>query len=141
MSGAMRRINSTGAVMAEHGNITPKPPAQVSAYVEILGVDGAIEFLLEFGGAELYMAKNPKTRNRLADFVGKEKAILLAKASDHLPKRIPLKKPWIAAVLRSKGLPVAQIARKLHMSDVAVRGWLKQAGVQPPKPAQGELPL
>jgi hypothetical protein len=119
-----------------------QPPAHVKLFVEILGVDGAIAFLLEFGGAELYMTKNPKRRNRLVRFLGKEKAVRLARAAEHLPARIPTAKPWIAAELKSKGLPVAEIARKLHSTDVSVRAWIKRAGFHPvSNPRQLHLPL
>lgn len=120
----------------------PKPPAHISTYVDVLGVEGAVEFLLEFGGAELYLTATPKGRNRLAKFVGVDKAIALAKASERMPKRIPTAKPWIAAVMKSKGLPTAEIARKLHVSDVSVRSWLKKAGIRPAAdPRQAQLPL
>ena len=121
---------------------TPKPPAHIALYVDVLGVDGTVDFLLEFGGAELYLTATPKSRNRLAQFVGTEKAIELAKVSERLPKRIPTAKPWIAAVLKSKGLPTAEIARKLHSSDVSVRSWLKKSGMGPAlDQRQGMLPL
>ncbi len=128
--------------MSDQSAITPTPPAHISAYVDVLGVDGAVAFLLEFGGAELYLTPTPKRRNRLAQFVGVEKAAKLAIVSERMPNRIPLAKPWIAAVMKSKGLPVAEIARKLHSSDVAVRGWLKKSGVtSQPDPRQRQLPL
>ena len=107
-------------------NPVPKPPAHIEPYVRVLGPEGAIEFLLEFGGAELYLAAAPKGRSRLAQAVGREKAAELAKASEQLPRRVPLAKPWIASVWRTKGLAVAEIARRLHVSDVTVRGWLKK---------------
>lgn len=104
-----------------------KPPAHLEPYVEILGPDLAVEFLLAFGGAELYLARNPSARGRLAQVVGPEKAAELAAAADsmRMPKRVPTGKEWIARVLSEKGLPVAEIARTLHMSDNAVRGYLK----------------
>jgi hypothetical protein len=104
----------------------PRPPAHIEAYVRILGVDGAIEFLLTFGGAELYLATSPKGRSRLAKQVGIEKATALAEASEHLPRRVPTAKPWIAQVWRHRGRSVADIARTLHVSDVAVRGWVRK---------------
>jgi len=139
MSGATRWRNSQkGGVMSD----TPKPPAHIGTYVDVLGVDGAVEFLLEFGGAELYLTTTPKRRNRLAAFVGMDKAVALAQASERLPKRIPTAKPWIASVLKSKGLPTAEIARKLHVSDVSVRSWLKKAGFRTHHdPRQHQLPL
>lgn len=119
-----------------------RPPAQVAPYVTVLGAEGTIEFLLAFGGAELYLTQTPKRRGRLVALVGHDQAVALAKASEHLPRRIPLAKPWIAAVMRERGLSVADIARKLHASDVAVRRWLKQYdAAAPANPNQLELPL
>lgn len=103
------------------------PPAHIAPYVKVLGQDMAVEFLLAFGGAELYLAANPKGRSRLAKLIGRERAAALAKAAEHLPRRVPTAKPWIAMVMRSKGLPVAEIARRLHVADVTVRAYLKRA--------------
>lgn len=110
------------------GRVTrPDPPAHVYPYVEVLGTDLAIEFLLTFGGAELYMASAPKGRSRLVQLVGPGKAAELARAAGHLPRRVPTAKPWIAATWHARGLPVAEIARRLHVSDVSVRNWLSKA--------------
>jgi DNA-binding transcriptional regulator YiaG len=119
-----------------------RPPAQVQPYVQVLGVDGAVEFLLTFGGAELYLSSKP-SRSRLVALVGREKAAALAKASEALPRRVPLAKPYLAAVLRhEKGLSVADVARKLHASDTAVRRWLAARPAGPANdPDQPELPF
>lgn len=105
----------------------PRPPAHLAPYVEILGEDLAVEFLLAFGGAELYLARNPGAMAKLAQVVGQDEAAALAAAADtmRLPRRVPTGKVWIAQVYAGKGLPVAEIARILHMSDNAVRGYLK----------------
>lgn len=105
----------------------PEPPAHIDAYVQVLGVDLAVEFLMTFGGAQLYIAPNPKKRSRLAGLIGLEKARALARVSDNLPARVPTAKPWIASVMHSKGLPVSEIARTLHVSDVSVRSWLRKS--------------
>ncbi|WP_386173173.1 helix-turn-helix domain-containing protein [Sulfitobacter sp. R86518] len=102
----------------------PKTPANIQVYEDILGTDGAVEFLLTFGGAELYMPTDPKGGSKVAQLVGIEKARALADASHAMKARIPTAKRWIAQVLKSKGLPVAEIARKLHMTDVTVRKYL-----------------
>ncbi len=103
----------------------PTPPAHVAPFVRALGVDTTIEFLLTFGGAELYLPTMPQGRSMLEKKFGRDAALAVSKAAEHLPKRIPTAKPWIAQVLKSKGYAVAEIARKLHASDVSVRGWLK----------------
>ena len=99
--------------------------------MNILGIDGTVDFLLEFGGAELYVPANPKRRSSLVKSIGYEHTLALAKVSDRLQSRVPTSKPWIATVLKSKGSTVADIARKLHCSDVSVRKWLKNSGANP----------
>ena len=96
-------------------------PANIQPYVKVLGVDLAMAFFMEFGGAELYMAKQPTSRARLVKLVGPVKASDLAEAVEHLPRRIPLAKKWMAQTLLTRGLPVAEIARRLRVSDVTVR--------------------
>ncbi|GIT85427.1 helix-turn-helix domain-containing protein [Roseobacter sp. OBYS 0001] len=115
------------------------PPANVKPYVDILGEDLAVEFLLNFGGAELYMPTNPGGGSRVAKFVGLEKARALAEASTSLKARVPTPRRWIAQALRSKGLPVAEIARRLHVSDVTVRKYIADVRSDPGDPRQ--LPL
>ena len=63
----------------------------------------------------------------MAQLVGVDKAAALALAAEHLPRRVPLAKPWLAGVLRAKGLPVAEIARRMRTTDVSVRGHLSRA--------------
>lgn len=65
----------------------PRPPAQIEVFVEILGVDLTVKFLLKFGGAELYFAKDPKSRSRLVAFVGPERAKALGQVTERLQRR------------------------------------------------------
>jgi hypothetical protein len=108
----------------------PRPPAHVAPYVEALGPEGAVTFLLEFGGAELSLPAVPKRRSPVARLLGIEAALRLSAVAHRLPRRVPTARPWIAAVLRARGEPVAEIARRLHASDVAVRGWIRRAAVE-----------
>ena len=103
----------------------PKPTAQVAPYVEAFGFDMAIAFLLQFGGAELYVGKNPRGRSQFEALVGPERAKALG-ANDHrLQRRVPLAKPWLAACFATRGMGTAEIARTLRVSDTSVRKWLK----------------
>lgn len=108
----------------------PRAPAQVQPFVDALGTDGAVTFLLAFGGAELYIPADPKGASALVHVMGLEAARALSAVAQQaiIPKRIPTAKPWIARVLFTRGLPKAEIARRLHASDVAVRRWLAGHG-------------
>lgn len=100
-------------------------PANVEPFVRVLGAELAIAFLLQFGGAELAFSRRPQARGALTKLVGPVKASALAEACERLPARIPLAKGWIAKVLLTKGVPVAEIARRLRVSDVTVRKMTK----------------
>ena len=116
----------------------PLPPAHVEPYVRVLGQDLALRFLLKFGGAELYIAANPKGRAMVSDILSDNQVTALA-AMD-LPKRVPTAKPWIAQVLKSQGLSHAEIARRLHTTDVTVRRHLAaMPGGKSPDPRQASL--
>lgn len=123
----------TGVAMTDPAAFTPKPTAQVEPYVRVLGVDGAIEFLLAFGGAEISLSINPTPRSKVAQLVGRKKAIALAR-TPRLPRRVPTARKWLCLALGAKGLPVNEIARKLHVTDVAVRKWRRANGTAPKSP-------
>ena len=103
----------------------PAPTAQVAPFVQALGLEGAIRFILAFGGAELYIGKNPRDTNELVSMFGREAVEALAGLVT-MPRRIPLAKPWLAAHFHAQGLSIAQIARKLRISDITVRAYLRR---------------
>ncbi len=118
----------------------PPPPAHVAPYVRVLGIDGAVEFLLTFGGSEVYWPANAKGRSRVAEHLGRRRAEALAAEIGTLKSRVPTAKPWIASVWHAKGLPVAEIARRLHVTDVTVRAWKRaQGSTRNPDPRQMRL--
>lgn len=102
---------------------TPRPPAHVAPFVEVLGADLAVEFLLGFGGARLNLPKNPSGGSKAEAMIGKENMIALYERAGELGPRIPTAKPWIAAVMKSQGLSTSEIARRLHVTDATVRNW------------------
>ncbi|MBO0346022.1 helix-turn-helix domain-containing protein [Roseibium sp. CAU 1637] len=97
-------------------------PAHIEAYVEILGEDLAVEFFLAFGGTELYFGNSP-SRSMIVKLTGAEKMVMLTERLGVGFIRIPIPKPWIAAVLIERGLNKAEIARKLHVDQTTVRRW------------------
>ncbi|TMV09840.1 helix-turn-helix domain-containing protein [Ruegeria sediminis] len=113
--------------MSKHDLPYPRPPAQVEPYIEALGLEDTLAFLEAFGGSEIYIATNPKSRSSVAAVVGHAKAKALASIAERLQRRVPLAKRWRAQVYYSKGLKKAQIARKLGVTDVTVRAYLGNA--------------
>lgn len=89
--------------------------------MQVLGTDLAIEFLLRFGGAEIYIPSSPGSRSRVVDLLGEEKTRALAAMDYLLQRRVPLANDWIIACLHAKGVPAAEIARRTRCSDVSVR--------------------
>ena len=107
----------------------PRPTAQVAMFVEALGPDSAVRFLLRFGGAELYQGPISRPDGMVADFLGHAKARALADhPSTARQKRVPLARKWLSQMLAWPGHSTADIARKVRASDTSVRKWLKDAG-------------
>lgn len=113
----------------------PEPPANIAQYVEILGVDATFELVMTFGGSELYFPANPKGKSALEKLIGPEKMRALVAAAPHLKARVPTAKPWLTAVLKSKGLSNAEIARRLRITDVTVRRHLEGTDLGRPDPS------
>lgn len=103
----------------------PRPTAQVEPYVEALGAETAVTFLLAFGGAELTIAEEPTERAAYVRLIGLDKAKSLAAVAHRLPERVPLASKWLAAMLHWQGHSTAHIARTLRISEVSVRRWRK----------------
>ena len=100
-------------------------PKNLAPYVEVLGEEQAVEFFLTFGGAPLYLGNRPQARSSIAATVGKEKAEALAKRFGAGHVRVPTAKVWIARQLKGNGVSTYDIARRLHLTDTTVRGYLK----------------
>lgn len=120
--------------MNEIARPMPRPTAQVAPYVEVLGADLAVEFLLKFGGAQLYLPNDPKGKSEVEKLLGYDKLKELA-ARPSLQKRIPLAKRWLTEMLDWKGYSKAAIARTLRVSDNSVYRYL--AGQYGPALEQG----
>jgi len=102
----------------------PLPGANVEPYVQALGADLAIDFLLNFGGAELSLPKVPKGKSEVERLIGPVYLLRLSEAFDGQRHRVPLATRWLAQCLSIQGLSAASIARRLRVSDVTVRKYL-----------------
>ncbi|OJF91716.1 hypothetical protein AX761_21945 [Rhizobium sp. 58] len=100
-------------------------PAQLQPYIDVLGEDLGIRFLLAFGGSYIYLSERPQARSEVVYLVGLENAVALARRIGSGSMRVHSGKPFIARYFKDKGRTVNSIARELHTTDVTVRGWLK----------------
>ncbi|WP_227272157.1 hypothetical protein [Roseobacter weihaiensis] len=69
-----------------------------------MGEETAIEFLLNFGGAELHVSNDPKGRGMVEQVIGYEKTKQLIDVSPDLKHRRPLATKWLAKCLYVQGL-------------------------------------
>ncbi len=105
----------------------PQPTAQAQPYVDALGPELAVTFLLAYGGAELYLPDDPKGSSSHERLVGYDAAKRLSAIAHRLPRRVPLAKRWLSAMLAWQGRSTGDIARTLRVSDVTVRRYLSEA--------------
>ena len=109
----------------------PRVSAQVEPYVECLGAELAVQFLLRFGGAELYIPANPGAASSLCALVGAEATARMAnhhRIGQHV-RRVPLARRWLALMLHWQGHSIAQIARTLRATDVTVRNYISDGRI------------
>ena len=108
--------------------VMPRPPAQVAPFVEALGPELAMAFILRFGGSEVYLPKNPTEANALVAVIGTEgtRALHELGQTGWLPRRIPLANRWLAAMMAWQGHSVTEIAWTLRVSDVRIREYRRE---------------
>lgn len=59
----------------------PRATAQVEPYVEVLGAELTVMFLLQFGGAELHFSADPNTTSAVVRLLGHENTKALANST------------------------------------------------------------
>ena len=105
--------------------MTVRPPAHVEPYVRLLGEDLAITFFLACGGSRVYLAEKPGAGGLVLEAVGDAgQAALFHEFGPWIP-RVPIPSRWMAARWHEAGVPILEIARRLHVSDNTVRRWLR----------------
>ncbi|AVL53266.1 helix-turn-helix domain containing protein [Roseobacter denitrificans] len=90
-----------------------------------MGVETAIEFLLNFGGAEIHLTTKPSRGGMVERVIGYEKTKRLVEVSINSKHRVPLANKWLAQCLYCQGLSIAAIARRVRRSDTTVRKYLR----------------
>lgn len=103
----------------------PPAPAELAPYVRALGTERTVALIMELGGAPLYFAGRASRRSRVATIVGADGVEALAREIGKGTSRVPLCKRWIAQYLSAHGLSAQEIARRMHVTDVTVRAYLR----------------
>lgn len=120
----------------------PRHPAHLDAFVEELGPELAVRFLIAFGGARLYFPDDPKGKSRAEALVG---ADALRRLGARLPQKraeIPTATTWVIQALAAEGKGTSEICRTLRVTARTVRSARKAMKALPPPTADlPELPL
>lgn len=107
--------------------MTIETPENLIPYVEALGEEMTIKFLLRFGGSPLYLAANPSSANDVAALVGPDAAKALAKIiGPGQIGRVPIAREWTVRQLKARKWSNIAIARELKITDETVRKLLKR---------------
>lgn len=104
-------------------SVEPDIPAHLTGYVDALGVDGAVKFLCEFGGSEVYIARTPTGRSEMARAIGVDNVSKLAGSLGAGYYKVPIAKRWVAQVLFARGESLNTIARIVRADVATVRRW------------------
>lgn len=119
------------------GGLNVQVPAEIALYVEELGHVLAIELFLTMGGAYCYFAVEPAPGSEISRVIGAEGVSRIGrrlKASDRPGAnrvRVPLAKAWVARYLFAEGWTIADIARRVRVSDVTVKKYLTPSDAPP----------
>jgi hypothetical protein len=100
-------------------------PEHLLAYVEVLGIDGALAFFLGVGGSQIYLPKKSSDRTLAAQTVGAENVERLAELIGYGYIKVPLARQWVAQVMRSQGKSDNEIARTVRADVSTVRRWVR----------------
>lgn len=101
-------------------------PAHVQPFVDVLGAEDAVRFLLAFGGTGMYLPAQRAHNSAAVDLIGAEQTVALGKRLGGGNHKIPTAKRWIAQYLRfEQRLSIAEICRQLHMTEPTVRGYVE----------------
>lgn len=112
--------------MTRHADL-PRAPAHVQPYLDALGPEACVAFLLEFGGSKLYLARDPEGRSEVEALIGKDRMHALCALLPGEVIRVPTCRRWLAHVLAAQGMAVNRICRKLHVTDVAIYKYLDES--------------
>ncbi|HSI41783.1 MAG TPA: hypothetical protein VLA00_14665 [Xanthobacteraceae bacterium] len=110
-------------------------PPEIAPYIRALGPDRTGDLITALGGSMLYFARKASSRSTAAAIVGADGVQALSREFGTGMFRVPIARAWLVCHLFGRGVSVQEIARRLHMTDVTVRKYLKR------RKAGGQLDL
>ena len=99
-------------------------PEQLLPYVQVLGVDLAVDLFLKLGGSQINLPAKSGTETRAAKVIGAENVERLAEWFGTGYVKVPLGNKWVAEVLHGKGLNHQEIACTVRSDVATVRRWI-----------------
>ncbi|MGH1416879.1 MAG: helix-turn-helix domain-containing protein [Pelagimonas sp.] len=105
----------------------PRHPAHLTPYVETLGAELTVRFLIALGGCDMYFPGDPKGKSKAEELVGPERLKRLGQAMPSNRSRIPLPRVWLVHALQAEGRTVPETCRILKTTNVTVRNSLKKS--------------
>lgn len=120
----------------------PRHPAHLDPFVEELGPELAVRFLIEFGGARLYFPDDPKGKSRAEQLIGADALRRLGQRMSQNRAEIPMARTWLIQALAAEGKGTSEICRLLRVTARTVRSARKDMKALPaPSTELSELPL
>lgn len=99
----------------------PRHPAHLDAFVEELGPEMAVRFLIAFGGARLYFPNDPRGRSRAEALIGADALRRLGQRMPSMKSEIPIANTWLIQALTAEGKGTAEICGMLRVSARTVK--------------------
>lgn len=99
----------------------PRHPAHLDPFVEELGPELAVRFLIAFAGCTLYFPDDPKGRSRAEGLIGAERLKVLGQRMRSNRAEIPVPRTWLILALTAEGKSTAEICRALKVTATTVK--------------------
>jgi hypothetical protein len=120
----------------------PRHPAHLDPYIEVLGHELAVTFLIAMGGCRARFPSDPGGRSYAEALIGPEALRELSRRMPSEIREIPFPRSWLIRALHAEGMTHGQICRALKTSDRNVRETLADRSWSPARQEPlDDLPL
>lgn len=120
----------------------PRHPAHLDPYIEVLGPELAVRFLIEFGGARMYFPEDPKGKSRAEAMIGADALRRIGQRLTSNRPDIPIANTWLVQAMTAEGKGTWEICNTLRITIKTVREARKARKDLPPQDTElSELPL